>query len=363
VVAGTSNSSFALARFNADGTLDTTFNSRGQVVTNFPVPAQTINAITIQSDGKIVVAGSASTSKDVDIMLARYTPDGSLDSAFGTDGFILTDLGKYETPKALLSQADGRLLVAGSKKNGVLEYYESDIFIVGYHSDGSLDEKFGEAGKVITSFGKYEDIYSAVLQTDGKIVVAGTSGMGNPLIIYTLADFLAVRYNPDGSLDKDFGDGGKITTDFGRVEIARDLTVDKDGNIILAGYSGNWTPDGFEQSDFAIARYIGITPKPLPDFALSTEATTITAARGSKIKLPIQIDHLNGFTGNITLTAPNTENLKIVIPEPVQTTAGTSVRFTLKVKKGTPAGSHQLIFTGKDESGKEHVATVTLVIQ
>lgn len=363
VVAGTSNANFALVRFDADGNLDTTFNGSGKVVTNFPVPYQFITAMTVQSDGKILVAGTGETNKNQDIMLARYNSDGSLDSSFGKEGRILTDLGTYETSKALMMQADGSFLVAGSKKNGVLEYYESDIFIVKYHPDGSLDDKFGDAGKVITSFGKYEDIYSAILQADGKIVVAGTSGAGNPLMIYTLSDFLAVRYNADGTFDKDFGDNGKITTDFGRVEIAKDVALDKDGNILLAGYTGDWTFDGFEQSDFAIARYIGIIPKPLPDFALSTSATTINATRGSKIKLPIQVDHLNGFTGSIAITAPDTSSLKIVIPEPVQTATDTDAIFKLKVKKGTPAGSHQLVFTGKDVSGKEHSITITIVIQ
>jgi uncharacterized delta-60 repeat protein len=366
VVAGgtsLSNSSFALARFNPDGTLDNTFNTSGQVVTNFPGVGNTISAISIESNGKIVVAATVGTSKDTDIRLARYNSDGSLDSSFGMDGSVTTDLDNYEETKSLLVQADGKLLVVGTKFPAYLEYTQSDIFIVRYNSDGSLDKSFGEAGKIITDFGKYEDVYAATLQADGKFVIAGAWGTGHHTRTYSLSDFLAVRYNPDGTFDKDFGDNGKISTDFGRVEIARDVAVDKDGNIILAGYTGEWTFDGFDQSDFAFARYIGVPPKPLPDFALSTGATTINAARGSKVKLSIQIDHLNGFTGSITVRAPDTSNLKIVIPEPVQTTTGTSVDFKLKIKKGTPAGNHQLVFTGKDDSGKEHSATITIVIE
>jgi uncharacterized delta-60 repeat protein len=355
---------FAIARLNPSGNLDRTFGINGLVVTDFPGMGENLSDIEVQSDGKIIAAGiSGTTTKDTDILLARYNDDGSLDTSFGTDGIVLSDLGDYEETKALLIQADGKMLVIGSQSSESYLTLYSDIFIGRYHPDGSPDKSFGEAGKVISDFGKYEQVYAATLQADGKVLIAGTSGTGHQIRTFSLSDFLAVRYNADGTFDKDFGDNGKIITDFGRVEVARDIAVDKDGNVILAGYTGQWHFDGFDQSDFAFARYIGIPPKSLPDFALSTSATTINATRGSKIKLSIQIDHLNGFTGSVTLTAPDTSNLKIVISEPVQTTTGTSVEFKLKVKKGTPAGNHQLVFTGKDDSGKERSATITLVIQ
>jgi uncharacterized delta-60 repeat protein len=354
---------FALARLNSDGTLDKTFNNNGLLVTEVPGIDETLSAIALQSDGKIVAAGINVYDINANVLLRRYHSDGSLDTFFGTNGRVDTDFGSFDEVRALLVQPDGKLVAVGTKKPNILAPFESDIFIGRYTPDGSLAESFGQAGKVITDLGQYEEMYGATLQENGKLVVAGTSGIGHPTRSYSLTDFLAIRYNTDGTFDKDFGDNGKISTDFGRVEVARALAIDKDGNVILAGYTGEWTFDGFDQSDFAFARYIGVPPKPLPDFALSTGATIINAARGSKVKLSIQIDHLNGFTGSITVRAPDTSNLKIVIPEPVQTTTSTSVDFKLKVKKGTPAGNHQLVFTGKDDSGKEHSATITIVIE
>lgn len=78
-----------------------------------------------------------------------------------------------------------------------------------------------------------------------------------------------MRYNADGTLDTGFGNGGKATADFGRLERAKAMTIDAKGDIVMAGYTGDYTWDGFDQSDFALARFIGITP---PDFALSASA-------------------------------------------------------------------------------------------
>jgi uncharacterized delta-60 repeat protein len=365
VVGGSKSTSpydLELARYNADGSLDKTFNSTGMVITPYSNDANSFNAMALQSDGKIVVASSKYNNNDPDGLLIRYNSDGSIDQGFGVDGRVISDFGGFDYIRIVQVQNDGNIFVVGSRRP---EWFsnESDLFLARYNRDGSPDQSFGSSGKLIASFNKYADVYSAVLQSDGKLLIAGTSGPGNPNYSYSLLDFLAVRYNADGTLDKDFGDGGKVLTDFGRLERARAAAVDAKGNIVLAGYTGDYTWDGFDQADFALARYIGVTPKPSPDFALTTESTTVTASRGSKVKLTININRLNGFDSNVTVNAPDTSNLKIIIPEPTVTASGASANFTLKTKKGTPTGTHQLVFTGKDDTGHERSLTITLAIQ
>jgi uncharacterized delta-60 repeat protein len=348
-----------LARYNSDGTLDKTFNSTGLVTTPYAIGIHSFNALALQADGKIIVAGSHYGGKDPDGILIRYNNDGSIDQSFGLEGKLILDFGGFDFIRTLQTQGDGKILVIGSQRP---EWFSeaSNLFLARYNPDGSPDQSFASAGKLIASFNKYADAYSVVVQGDGKILLAGTSGPGNPNMVFSLLDFLAVRFNADGTLDKDFGDGGKVLTDFGRLERARAAAVDAKGNIVLAGYTGDYTWDGFDQSDFALARLIGVSPS---DFALSTSATTISATRGSKIRLPIQIDRLHGFTGSVTLSAPDTGSPKILITEPLQTTSGTGVSFTIKIKKVAPGGNHQLVFKGKDEAGHERSINITLVIQ
>jgi uncharacterized delta-60 repeat protein len=351
-----------LARYNPDGSLDKTFNSTGMVVTPNNNGADSFNAMVLQADGKIVVAGNKYTSKDTDGLLIRYNRDGSIDQSFGVDGRVITDFGTFDYIRNLQVQSDGKILVAGSQRKEYFAYDGAGIILGRFNSNGSLDPSFANNGKLIATFNNYAEAYSAVVQSDGKILIAGTTGPGDPNYSYSLLDFLAVRYNPDGTLDNDFGDGGKVITDFGRLERARAAAIDAKGNIVLAGYTGDYTWDGFDQADFALARYIGVSPKPLPDFALAAESATLNAARGSKVKLKININRLHGFDGNVVVSAPDTSNLKIVIPEPMVTVSGASAEFTLKIKKA-PLGTQALLFTGRDAEGHERSTTINLVIQ
>ncbi|MEH2403919.1 DUF4347 domain-containing protein, partial [Nostoc sp.] len=231
IVAGTDGSDFALARYNSDGSLDTTFSSDGKVTTSFGLLTTDIgHSVAIQADGKIIVAGTDGN----DFALARYNTNGSLDTTFSSDGKVTTDLGfiAVDIGYTTAVQADGKILVAGVS-NG-------DFALVRYNSDGSLDTTFSSDGKVTTDFGllTIDSIYSLVVQADGKILVAGQSN----------GDFALARYNSDGSLDTSFSSDGKVTTDFGLLpnEIVYSLAVQPDGKILAAGVSNN---------DFALVRY------------------------------------------------------------------------------------------------------------
>jgi uncharacterized delta-60 repeat protein len=162
---------FALARFNSDGSLDTGFGNGGKVRTDFMDSATSIaNGVVLEGGGRIVVAGTAASR----FALARYTPQGILDAAFGDHGRVLTDLpaGQTGAIAGLALAAHGRLAVAGSTTDASGHH---QWLLARYLWDGSLDNRFGDAGKVWTSLGNDAQAHAVAVQADGKIVVAGTA--------------------------------------------------------------------------------------------------------------------------------------------------------------------------------------------
>jgi uncharacterized delta-60 repeat protein len=246
VVAGSSNNGgnddFALARYNIDGSLDTGFGTGGKVTTAIGSSTDCANAVAIQGDGKIVVAGKAANGSDGDFALARYNSDGSLDTGFGTGGKVTTNIGTYsDIANAVAIQGDGKIVAAGYSISS-----NWDFALVRYNSDGSLDTGFGTGGTVTTDIGTSSlDIANAVaIQGDGKIVAAGGANTGT-------LDFALARYNSDGSLDAGFGTGGKVTTAIGTgADLANAVAIQGDGKIVAAGKAANGGND-----DFALARY------------------------------------------------------------------------------------------------------------
>ncbi len=233
VTAGTTGSDFVLVRYNTDGSLDTSFGSGGEVITDMGGYYDTAYALDIQSDGKIVIAGSSGGTGGGGFYIARYNTDGSLDTSFGDTGKIITDKGTHSTAYAIAIQTDGKILIAGES--------DDDIAVVRYNTDGSLDTSFGGTGKVKTCIisGYADSAHALRIQSDGKIVIAGLAG--------SWGNFALVRLNSDGSLDTSFGSNGKVLTDLGRsYEKAYALGIQSDGKIVVAG-------DG--DRDFAIVRY------------------------------------------------------------------------------------------------------------
>ena len=166
----------------ADGDLDTSFGIGGKVTTPILGQSDFVSSVAIQPDGKIVVAGETKNGSAYQFALARYNTDGNLDNEFDTDGKVFTQVGTgdaYGTSVAI-QPADGKIVVAGyiPAANGV----NADIALVRYNADGSLDTNFGSGGKVTTDIdgGTGADAaYSVAIQSDGKIVAAGSSSVGN----------------------------------------------------------------------------------------------------------------------------------------------------------------------------------------
>jgi len=225
------NYDFAVARYNSDGSLDNTFDSDGKVTTDFGSGGNYAGAVAIQSDGKIVVAGFSNNGSDNNFALARYNSNGSLDSTFGFSGKVTTDFGSSnDYGRSVTLQGDGKIVVAGSSYNGS----SNDFALARYNNDGSLDSTFGSSGKIITAIGSSSDVGRTVaIQSDDKIVVAGASNNG----LYN-DDFALVRYNGDGTLDSSFGYSGKATTGIGNFnDEGLAVAIQGDGKIVVAGSS------------------------------------------------------------------------------------------------------------------------------
>lgn len=234
-------SGFLLARHNPDGSLDKTFGEGGKVVTRFNnFPSDRALAVAIQADGKILAAGATLTNF-YDIAIARYNTDGTLDNSFGNGGKVTTAIGTSDDfARAIAVQSDGKIIAAGFTYN-----MNEDFALVRYNPDGTLDNSFGTGGKVVTQFDSGGDFLNAIaIQSDGKIVGVGSFGS-----FMTPARFALVRYNPDGTLDTSFGTNGKVTTAVGDSSSAFAAAIQPDGKIVVAGEGGS------ANSDFALARY------------------------------------------------------------------------------------------------------------
>ena len=239
-----SNLEFALARYNTNGNLDTTFNTTGKVTTTIGTDDNVADAVAIQPDGKIVAAGWSDNGSNAHFTLVRYDTNGSLDTSFGTGGKVTTPIGTdKDVAIAVAIQPNGKIVAAGYSDNGG----NWDFALVRYNIDGSLDASFGTGGKVTTPIGTGQDIaYAVAIQPDGRIVAAGNSLNGS-----NYDDFALARYNINGSLDATFNTTGRVTTPIGTYDdYAYDVAIQPDGKIVAAGYSYNGS-----NYVFALVRY------------------------------------------------------------------------------------------------------------
>ena len=249
-----SEKDFAVARYNTDGTLDSTFGHRGRVRTDFPTLAAAASSVVIQPDGKIVVAGGAYPLFTFagDFKVVRYNSNGSLDRSFGSGGIVTTFFPAGSFAFAVALQSDGKIIAAGTHFADFNpgDMSDTDFALARYNPDGSLDSTFGNGGTVTTDFfGTEDDVFSVLIQPDGKIVAVGSAN--DPADFY---DFAAVRYLSNGTLDTTFGVGGKVSTDFGHrgFDQALSAALQSDGKIVAAGFATS--VDGIREN-FGVARY------------------------------------------------------------------------------------------------------------
>ena len=234
------SNNFFLARYNSDGTLDSSFGENGTVLTDVGGQSSFAFDVVIQPNGKIVVGGQSSESSQSSnkfFTVVRYNSDGTLDNTFSVNGmvntvFVATGAGI----RKILIHPDGKITGVGTVITNSLQ---QTFGMVRYNEDGTLDLSFGTNGKVQTFL--ESNCSSAVLQPDGKIVVVGSR------------EFTLARYLPDGSLDPSFGIDGSVTEDIGVGQNeATTCALQSDGKILAAGYAGFFLND----LDFAVARFI-----------------------------------------------------------------------------------------------------------
>jgi uncharacterized delta-60 repeat protein len=295
-----SNDDFALARYNSNGSLDTTFDGDGKVTTTFGTSTDWSYSLDLQSDGKIIAAGIVWNGVNYDMALARYTTAGLLDTTLDSDGKATFPIGSSsEYGRGIKALADGRIAIAGYTAAA----RDDEAVLLVTSATGALDPAFGGTGIVISDFGaSFDAAYAMALLPDDRIFLAGNGNSGvssdfqltrflpngtadtsvapdgitrvpvgtNTDISYALAvqpdgktllagyslitnnDFSLVRLNVDGTLDTSFASGGKATLGIGSGEdIARALVLQPDGKILVAGYSNNGSND-----DFALVRYL-----------------------------------------------------------------------------------------------------------
>jgi uncharacterized delta-60 repeat protein len=285
VLAGDSRLQPAVVRLKANGALDTTFDGDGKKLFSWGAIGR-VTAVVVAPNGKILLGGF-SGPEGGNIQVARMTAKGALDTTFGAGGIATVDFGATEFGAAIARQADGRILVAGQSSAGgaviarlratgvldtdfggdgrvtlpgggslsaVLVQPDRNIVVAGNASgsammtvtrlkpDGSLDATFGSAGTTTVAFGSLANpLGGAARQPDGKIVVAGYTQDGE--------DVAVARLNTNGSLDANFGIGGKATVDFGVATFGNAVALARNGRIVVAGQKTGG-------DDFGVARLL-----------------------------------------------------------------------------------------------------------
>lgn len=240
LLAGNNDKYFATVRLLSNGVADPSFGVSG-VVTTSVGDGGCAKAIAVQSDGKIVVAGSVIVSGVIYSVLVRYDANGNLDTSFNGTGIVLATYGNGCRMQGMTIQEDQKIIVVGASNQS--------FFLMRYNTNGSLDTTFGSAGLLYTQVGPSSQGFAVTTQADGKII-AGGAGVVSGSSGFT-SGFALIRYNTDGTLDTSFGTNGVARTYISPFAVVRGLTIDADGKIIAVGF----TRDDNNKFKFAIARY------------------------------------------------------------------------------------------------------------
>lgn len=216
---------FSLIRLTAAGVVDSTFGINGRAsITPFGDYAY-CNAIAVQSNDYIVLAGTY----NCDIVMARFKPDGTVDSTFGVNGKKVIDAGGCERANALVIQPDQKIVIAGGRQDG-----PNGLFLVSrLKPNGEIDSAFGTDGITTINIRTYNEAFACALQKDGKIVLGGQASY------ISLRPFGIARVNADGKIDSSFATNGAAYTEVTGTNVPKALAVQEDGKIIFVGENNN----------------------------------------------------------------------------------------------------------------------------
>jgi uncharacterized delta-60 repeat protein len=316
-----------LARYNLDGTLDTSFGSGGEVVTSIPTQNSFGQGSLVQGDGKIVVAGNADVGggSSRDYALARFNTDGRLDATFGSGGIVYTAIGTNAEALALVLQSNGDIVAAGDSAQTGNSY---EFTLARYTSSGALDSTFGNGGIVVTP--QASSLNGVAIQpSDGKIIAVGGSLNGSP------GSSVLARYNTDGTLDATFGSSGLVTGTFGQGDMA--VALQSDGKIVTTAVNNG---------NFGLARYLPSEPQ-IGAFTASPNPVTAGSS------LTLTASNISDANPGATITQVafyyiDSSGTKHVLGYGTQTSPGV---WTLTITVNLTPGTYTLYAQAEDSYG------------
>ena len=246
--------SFGITRFNADGSVDTSFGTGGVAATSFGGTDDVPTAVAVLPGGQILVAGTATTltngaTTGSEFAITEFNTDGSIDTSFGGGtGEVLISFSttagilSNNILKAMSISAGGVIYIGGSSGNS--------FAIAALTAQGALDSGFGSGGKVLDDFSSGNDVINSLaLQTNGEIVAAGSATVGG------VTEIALARFLSSGAIDTHFGTKGLVTTSVrGVYDSASSVVIQPKGQIVIGGSSATGTGSSLS-SDFLLARY------------------------------------------------------------------------------------------------------------
>lgn len=331
-------SEFAVARYHADGSLDSSFGSEGKVTTHIEYDDNVMADMVVYPNGKILACGiTGSLWSPYYVTMARYQADGALDGSFSVDGKVadLVDSLDFLEITGVALQPNGNIIVSGS--------WDRQFMIRQYKNNGSVNQNFGEGGNVVTTFvpgiGGASDV---LIQPDGKILAAGYSGTESSRVKFSLA-----RYDENGVPDYyDFGGLGEVTTTFYEFSQINAITVQPDGKILAGGKVESDTSkafvmaryiSGLEVSTESVAnefKAFSVYPNPVKD------DITLSYQLDNKINMSLKLLDMKGdvitefFNDQPRTVGEHTENIKLpeALPKGVYAIVMSSASGTATIK-------------------------------
>jgi uncharacterized delta-60 repeat protein len=351
IVAGLAAETFGyydilLLRLNSDGTLDTSFGTNGSTVANFSIRDDFAYAMTVQNDGKIVVAGTITDTINYynNPSIVRFRADGMLDTTFGNNGIATVsgvDIDNELT--SIVVQNDGKIVAAGHYSDVFDGSMDFDVLLTRLDANGTLDATFGNNGVVKTSInGGIDDSFGIALDNNQNIVVTGFTTLP-----FTLTyDMVLLKYTPNGSLDPDFGTAGIVTFNNADYDVGADVVVQPDNKIVVGGTSGfggqgprdftawRYLPNGTLDNTFGINGFatapVGIDFQDVNSMALQADGKIVLAGKssnGSNIDMAAV-----RYLGDIANTVPNIsiEDALLITPNIVSPSSLVTVQVSPK---------------------------------
>ena len=228
----------AITQLNADGTIDSTFGTNGSTIVNLGNGDEYAYGMTLQPDGKILIVGNSLDANFFNVpTVLRLTAEGDLDNTFGEDGVVFYPVTEVENELWCVAlQSDGKIVVGG---HYAPDLFDVDVLLARFNTDGTLDETFGENGAVKDALNDagFAECYDMVIDANDHIIITGyaASSLGN--------DAFVKKYDSDGAADFSFGTNGEVYSGIEAFDVANAMQMTADGRILITGTAGDFFTD------------------------------------------------------------------------------------------------------------------------